>query len=95
MQRKSRSRFLTITKPYRDQFKRSPLWVKVVAVMCMSYIAIPIDLFDILFPWMAYSEDLFLAGILLKLLHKYGGLPDEDRITPVELIRQIFGKDKH
>ncbi len=94
MKRKSRSNFLEIIRPYREQFKRSPLWVKVVAISCIAYIAIPIDLFDILFPWMAYSEDLFLAGILLKLLHKYGGLPEEDQTTPLELIRKIFGKDK-
>ncbi len=82
-----------IIKPYREQFKRSPLWVKITVTFCLVYIAIPIDLFDILFPWMAYSEDLFLATLLLKLLHKYGGLPDEDRTTPKDLLRKILNKE--
>jgi hypothetical protein len=42
---------------------------------------------------MAYSDDIFLAGVLLKLLHKYGSLPDEDPIKPTELIKQILGKE--
>jgi uncharacterized membrane protein YkvA (DUF1232 family) len=63
-----------------------------VAVACVIYISIPIDLFDIMFPWMAYSDDIFIAGILLKLLHKYGGLPDEDPTKPIDLIRRILGK---
>ncbi len=92
MKRKSREHFLKLTKPYRDQFNRSPIWVKIVAAACVGYILVPIDPFDILFPWMAYSHDIFIAGILLKLLHKYGSLPDEDPITPKELIKQILGK---
>jgi hypothetical protein len=39
---------------------------------------------------MAFSDDLFVAGLLLKLLHKYGGLPDEDKTTPMQLLKQIF-----
>lgn len=81
-------------KPYIAQFHRSPLWVKIVAVLCITYIMIPIDLFDILFPWMAWSDDIFIAGILLKLLHKYGGIPEDDPITPIELIKKIV-KKKH
>ena len=52
-----------------------------------------LDLFDILFPWMAYSDDLFLATLLLKLLHKYGGLPDEDKTTPKDLLKNILNKE--
>lgn len=78
--------------PYRAQFHRSPIWVRAVAIVCITYIVIPIDLFDILFPWMAYSDDIFIAGILLKLLHKYGSLPDEDPTTPIQLIKTILGK---
>ena len=81
-----------IIRPYRNQFKRSPIWVKIIVTICLVYIAIPIDLFDILFPWMAYSDDLFLATLLLKLLHRYGGLPDEDKTTPKDLLKQILGK---
>jgi uncharacterized membrane protein YkvA (DUF1232 family) len=82
-----------IIKPYKAQFKRSPLWVKITVSFCLVYIAIPIDLFDILFPWMAWSDDIFLATVLLKLLHKYGGLPDEDKTTPKELLMKILGKE--
>jgi hypothetical protein len=32
--------------------------------------------------------------MLLKLLHKYGSLPDEDPITPKELIKQILGREE-
>jgi uncharacterized membrane protein YkvA (DUF1232 family) len=63
-----------------------------VAIGCIIYIIIPIDLFDILFPWMAYSDDIFIAGILLKLLHKYGSLPNEDLTKPIDLIKKILGK---
>lgn len=80
----------TIAKPYVAQFKRSPIWVRILAIMCIAYLIVPIDLFDILFPWMAFSDDLFIAGLLLKLLHKYGGLPDEDKTTPMQLLKQIL-----
>ena len=82
-----------IIKPYKAQFKRSPLWVKITVTFCLVYIAIPIDLFDILFPWMAYSDDLFVATLLLKLLHKYGGLTDEDKTTPKDLLKKILNKE--
>lgn len=86
------SRLKEVFKPYKAQFHRSPIWVRIIALVCVTYIIVPIDLFDILFPWMAYSDDLFIAGMLLKLLHKYGSLPDEDRITPVELLKKILNK---
>jgi hypothetical protein len=54
------------------------------------YLSVPIDPFDILFPWMAFSDDLFIAGILLKILHKHGGLPEEDKTSPIDLLRDIF-----
>lgn len=78
-----------IAKPYIAQYKRSPLWVRIVSFAIVIYIATPIDPFDVLFPWMAFSEDLFLAGVLLKLLHKYGSLPEEDKTTPRDIIEQI------
>lgn len=83
-----------IAKPYIAQYKRSPLWVKIVSSLIILYLATPIDPFDILFPWMALSDDLFLAGVLLKLLHKYGALPDEDKTTPMDIIRQIKASRK-
>jgi len=78
-----------IAKPYIAQYKRSPLWVRIVSFLIIVYIATPIDPFDILFPWMAFSEDIFLAGVLLKLLHKHGALPEEDKTTPKDIINQI------
>jgi uncharacterized membrane protein YkvA (DUF1232 family) len=66
--------------------------VRAVAIGCLTYIVIPIDLFDILFPWMAFTDDIFIAGILLKLLHRYGSLPNEEQITPIELIKKILNK---
>ncbi len=86
------SRLKEVFKPYKAQFDRSPLWVRMIASVCVLYILIPIDLFDILFPWMAYSDDLFIAGMLLKLLHKYGSLPDEDKTTALELLKKILNK---
>lgn len=86
------SKLRNVLRPYKEQFKRSPLWVRIVAILCIAYLLMPIDPFDVLFPWMAFSDDLFIAGILLKLLHKYGGLPDEDRTKPVDLIKDIFQK---
>lgn len=81
-------------KPYLAQLKRSPLWVKILAGLIIIYIATPIDPFDILFPWMAFSEDLFLAGVLLKLLHKYGALPDEDETTVKDLVKKLHRRHK-
>lgn len=87
-------RIREIAKPYIAQYKRSPVRVKILSFLIILYIAIPIDPFDILFPWMAFSEDLFLAGVLLKMLHKYGSLPEEDKTTPKDIINQIKGSRK-
>lgn len=76
-------------RPYVAQFKRSPLWVKVIATLCLAYLAMPIDPWDVLVPWLAWQDDLFIAGLLLKLLHKYGGLAEEDRMTPSQLLTNI------
>lgn len=78
-----------IAKPYIAQYKRSPLWVRIVTWMIIAYLVFPIHIWDVLFPWMAFAEDLFLAGVLLKLLHKYGALPEEDRTTPKDILNQI------
>jgi uncharacterized membrane protein YkvA (DUF1232 family) len=79
-----------VFKPYKAQFDRSPLHIKIIAVLCVMYLSVPIDLFDILFPWAAFTDDLFIAGILLKILHKHGGLPEEDKTSPIDLLRDIF-----
>ena len=79
-----------VFKPYKAQFDRCPLHIKIIAVLCVMYLSVPIDPFDILFPWMAFSDDLFVAGVLLKILHKHGGLPEEDKTSPIDLLRDIF-----
>jgi uncharacterized membrane protein YkvA (DUF1232 family) len=83
-----------VARPYINQFKRSPLWVKALAILCIAWLTMPIDPWDILFPWLAFHDDLFVATLLLKLLHKYGGLPDEDKTTPKDLINKLV-KKKH
>ncbi len=85
-----RQRIKDGTRQYIAQFKRAPWWVKVIATLCLTYLVIPIDPFDILFPWMAFSDDLFIAGLLLKLLHKYGSVPGDEKLTPVQLLRKIL-----
>ena len=77
-------------KPYKAQFDRCPIHIKILAILCVMYLSITPDPFDILFPWAAFTDDLFIAGILLKILHKHGGLPEEDRTTPIDLLRDIF-----
>lgn len=84
-----RTRIKDGLRPYVAQFKRSPLWVKIIVWMCLAYLALPIDLWDVLMPWFAYADDLFIAGLLLKLLHKHGALPGEDRMTPAQLLTKI------
>ena len=79
-----------VFKPYKAQFDRCPLHIKIIAVLCVMYLSVPIDPFDILFPWAAFTDDLFIAGILIKILHKHGGLLEEDRTTPIDLLRDIF-----
>ena len=79
-----------VFKPYKAQFNRCPIHIKILAVLCVMYLSVPIDPFDILFPWAAFTDDLFIAGVLIKILHKHGGLPEEDRTTPIDLLRDIF-----
>jgi uncharacterized membrane protein YkvA (DUF1232 family) len=66
--------------------------VKIVASICLGYLLIPIDPWDVLVPWLAWQDDLFIAGLLLKLLHKYGAEPNEQLKTAKDLIRELFTK---
>jgi uncharacterized membrane protein YkvA (DUF1232 family) len=77
-------------RQYVAQFQRAPWWVKAVASLCIFYLVIPIDPFDVLLPWLAFSDDLFIAGLLLKLLHKYGSIPSDEKLTPVQLLTKIL-----
>ena len=79
-----------VFKPYKAQFDRCPLHIKILAILCVMYLSITPDPFDILFPWAAFSDDLFIAGVLIKILHKHGGLPEEVKTTPIDLLRDIF-----
>ena len=78
-----------IAAPYIAQYKRSPRWVRALSFVIILYIATPIDVWDIIFPFAAYADDIFLAGVLLKLLHKYGSLSEEELTTPRDLVYQI------
>jgi uncharacterized membrane protein YkvA (DUF1232 family) len=86
-------RFKAAAGPYVQQFRRAPLWVKIVASICLGYLLIPIDPWDVLLPWLAWQDDLFIAGLLLKLLHKYGAEPNEELKTAKDLIRELFTKN--
>jgi uncharacterized membrane protein YkvA (DUF1232 family) len=88
------SKISDVARPYVQQFKRSPLWVKAIAILCVLWLTMPIDPWDILFPWLAFHDDIFVATILLKLLHKYGSLPDEDKTTPKDIVNKLVRK-KH
>lgn len=85
-------RFKELARPYREQFRRAPLWVKVVATICLIYLVMPIDPWDVLLPWLAWQDDIFIAGLLLKLLHKYGAHHGEEFKSPADLLRQLFNK---
>lgn len=87
-----KQRFKAAAAPYVKQFRRAPLWVKIVASICLAYLLMPIDPWDVLLPWLAWQDDIFIAGLLLKLLHKYGAEPNEKLKTPKDLIRQLFTK---
>lgn len=79
-------------QPLREQFRRAPLWVKVVASICLAYLLMPVDPWDVLLPWLAWQDDLFIAGLLIKLLHKYGARSDETPTSARELLRKLFTK---
>lgn len=79
-------------QPLREQFRRAPLWVKVVASICLAYLLMPVDPWDVLVPWLAWQDDLFIAGVLLKLLHKYGAHPNDEPTSAQELLRKLFTK---
>lgn len=95
-----KNKFRLAIEPFKDRYRVSPLWVKAVVILGLSWILIPIDIFDILFPWMAFSDDLFIAGVIINLLYKYGSSIDTPcdqckeihQIKPIDLVRQILGR---
>lgn len=53
------------------------------------YLAMPIDPFDVLFPWLAWQDDILIATFLLKMLHKYGSVAGETYKKPFDIIQDI------
>lgn len=87
-----RKRAKRIAEPYVAQYGRSPVWVKSATLVLIALIILP-DPFDWI-PGIAFLDELLYATILLRLLHKYGALPDEDRKNPKDLVMEILGRDK-
>jgi uncharacterized membrane protein YkvA (DUF1232 family) len=81
-----------IAEPYIAQYGRSPVWVKSATLVLIALIILP-DPFDWI-PGIAFLDELLYATILLRLLHEYGALPDEDRKNPKDLVMEILGRDK-
>ena len=90
---------LTLTKrakrlaePYIAQYGRSPVWVKSATLVLIALILLP-DPFDWI-PGIAFLDELLYATILLRLLYRYGALPDEDRKSAKDLVTELLKKDK-
>lgn len=81
-----------IAEPYIAQFGRSPWWVRSIVILLVTLILLP-DPFD-WFPGIAFLDELLYATLLLKLLHKYGALPHEEKKSPEDLIKEILRKDE-
>ena len=80
-----------VAAPYLAQYSRSPVWVKVATVVLIALILLP-DPFDWI-PGIQFADEVLYATILLKLLHKYGALPNEQKKSAKDLIKEIFEKD--
>lgn len=80
--------------PYIKQFNRSPIRIKIVASACLVWLAIPIDPFDLIFPWIAWQDDILIASYLLKLLHKYGSEPGDRYRGPKDLVQELRNRRK-
>lgn len=81
-----------VAEPYIAQYKRSPWWVRGLTLGLIGLIILP-DPFD-WFPGVAFLDEILYATLLLKLLHKYGALPDEAKTSPKDLVREILRKDE-
>ena len=81
-----------VASPYIVQFGRSPKWVQVTVVVLITLILLP-DPFDWI-PGIQFADEVLYATILLKLLYKYGALPNEKKKTAKDLIKDIFEKDE-
>jgi uncharacterized membrane protein YkvA (DUF1232 family) len=82
-----------IAEPYIAQYGRSPVLVKTATWILIALILLP-DPFD-WFPGIAFMDEVLYASVLLHLLHKYGALPDEEKKSAKDLVKEIFVKDKN
>jgi hypothetical protein len=87
-----RSRVRTIATRYTHNYRRCPWWVKAATWVLITLIILP-DPFDWI-PGLTLVDEVLYASLLLHLLHKYGALPDEDKKSARDLIKEIFAKDK-
>lgn len=81
-----------IAKPFIAQYGRAPVWVKAATWTLIALILLP-DPFDWI-PGLTLADEVLYASILLHLLHKYGALPDEDKRSAKDLVKEILGKNK-
>lgn len=63
-----------------------------MTILLVTLILLP-DPFD-WFPGIAFMDEVLYATILLRLLHKYGALPNEEKKTAKDLVKEIFEKDE-
>lgn len=88
-----RKRARIIAQRYTANYHRAPWWVKTITWILIALIILP-DPFDWI-PGLTLADEILYASILLHLLHKYGALPDEDKKSAKDLVKEILGKDRH
>ena len=68
------------------------MWVKSATLVLIGLIILP-DPFDWI-PGIAFLDELLYATILLRLLHRYGAMPNEDRKSAKDLVTELLKKDR-
>ena len=86
-----RKREKRIAEPYVAQYGRVPGWVKIATWVLIALMLLP-DPFDWI-PGIAFMDEVLYASILLLLLYKYGGLPNEEKKSAKDLVTEIFSRD--
>ena len=85
-----RKRAKQIAEPFVAQYGRSPVLVKTATWVLIALILLP-DPFDWI-PGIAFMDEILYASVLLRILHKYGSLPNEDKRTAKDLLNEILGR---
>jgi hypothetical protein len=62
--------------------------VKTATWVLIALILLP-DPFDWI-PGIAFMDEILYASILLRILHRYGALPNEDKKTAKDLVTYIL-----